>query len=389
MNHSTRAHSLLSPSAAHRWMTCTPSAKLCENMPDTKSEAAAEGTLAHELCEAKIRTYILEDWTKRKLAAFITKLKKNELWQEEMQEHTQEYLDYVNKEALAYPETPFIDVESKLDLSNWITEPGASGTADCILIGNGLLTVIDFKYGKGVPVYAEHNPQMLIYALGAYSKYNFIMPITDIKCVIFQPRINNISEWSTSLDDLLAFGKEVTAKSEEALKGDGEFVPGEAQCRFCKARATCRARADLNIKLAGFTSKKPPLLSNEEIGEYLNQGEDVASWLSDLKDYALAECLNGREVKGYRAVEGRGSRSWTDADKAFETLIANDVPEEMLYERKQVTLAGIEKLIGKKRFGEIVGEFVEKKPGKPALVKESDKRKAISNIVSAEDAFKN
>ena len=180
----------------------------------------------------------------------------------------------------------------------------------------------------------------------------------------------------------------VKKRSEKAFNGVGEYAPGESQCRFCRAKAQCRARADRNLELAGFTAEKPPLLSNDEVGEYLKKGEDVAKWLSDLKDYALSECLAGKEVAGWKAVEGRGSRVWTDADAAFKELIDSGTPEEMLYERKQLTLAGVEKLLGKKEFESKVGKYVDKKPGKPALVVESDKRQAITNTISAEDAFK-
>lgn len=387
--HTERAHAMLSPSSAHMWLKCTPSAKLSAQFPDTTSSAAAEGTLAHEICEAKLQHYFnTKDYSKRKLTSFINKCKKNELWDDEMVGHTDTYSEYVKDKAMAYENAPFVQIEASLDLSTYIAEPGARGTADCLLIGGDTLTIIDFKYGKGVPVSAEFNPQLMIYALGAYSTYSMLFDIKRVKLCICQPRIDNSNEWEVGIEELLSFGEYVKKRSEKAFNGVGEYAPGESQCRFCRAKAQCRARADRNLELAGFTAEKPPLLSNDEVGEYLKKGEDVAKWLSDLKDYALSECLAGKEVAGWKAVEGRGSRVWTDADAAFKELIDSGTPEEMLYERKQLTLAGVEKLLGKKEFESKVGKYVDKKPGKPALVVESDKRQAITNTISAEDAFK-
>ena len=252
------------------------------------------------------------------------------------------------------------------------------------------LHVIDFKYGKGVPVSAESNPQMMLYALGAYESYRMLYPIKKIKLSIVQPRLpDDISEWGCSIEELLRFGESVKERAALALDGSGEFNPGGKQCRFCRAKAQCRARAEENVRLAFMTDTKPPLLNNEEIGQYLLQGEDVARWLKDVQEYALAECLAGKEIPGWKAVEGKGSRNWTDMDAAFEKLEKSGViAEEMLWERKPLTLAQVEKEVGKKDFADAVGEFIVKKPGKPALVKESDKREAITNKVTAEEAFK-
>jgi hypothetical protein len=397
MGHSERSHSVLNASGAYRWLECTPSALLEQQFPDTTSEAAQEGTLAHELAEMKVRNYFYTaDFGKRKLSCAINKLKKNELWQEEMMGYTDDYLDYIKSVALALKSTPYAAIEKqvyfgKYTLANTADGYEGKGTADCILISGGTIHVIDFKYGKSPEgrVEAEKNPQMMLYALGAYEAYKILYPIEKISLSIVQPRLSDgISEWSCTLKELLEFGAFVQERAKLAVAGKGEYHPGIKICRFCRARAKCRARADENVKLAFMVDKKPPLITNEEAGQYLLEGQDVAKWLSDLKDCALAECLAGHEIPGWKAVEGRGSRNWTDMDDAFSELTRRGISETVLWERKPLTLAQIEKVVGKKDFESFVGDKVVKAPGKPALVKESDKRPAITKITSAKDVFK-
>ena len=391
MGHSDRAHALLSASGAHRWMACTPSARLEEQFPDTTSEAAREGTLAHELAELKLRNYFYTvDFGKRKLSTAINKLKKDELWQDEMLGYTDDYLDYVKTVALKFKSQPYTAIEKQVDLTAYI--PDGFGTADCILIGGSVLHVIDFKYGKSPNgrVSAERNPQMMLYALGAYEAYKILYDITDVHMSIVQPRLpDGISEWSCSLDTLLGFGETVKAKAELAILGEGKFAPSEKTCQFCRAKGKCRARADENIKLAFSpdVGRKPPLLSNEEMGDYLIRGADVAKWLTELQACALAECLAGNRVPGWKAVEGRGPREWVNLDVAFATLKSHGIDEAVLWERKPLSVAQVEKVMGEKDFELAVGPLVAKSPGKPTLVKESDKRVAITNKVSAAEAF--
>lgn len=383
--HSERAHALLSASGAHRWMNCTPSAILETQFPDTTSEAAKEGTLAHELAEAKVMHYMhIDGFTKRKLTTRINKMKKNPLWQDEMDKYTDEYLDFIKTEALSYKVHPFVKVEEKIDLTAYV--PDGFGTADCIIIAAGVLQVIDLKYGKGVPVSPERNEQLMLYALGAYAKYGFLFDIRSVKLSIVQPRIDNTSSWVITIDSLLEFGEMVKEKANVAIKGEGTHNPGD-WCRFCRARRNCRARADENVKLAFATEKKPPLITNEEVGEYLRLGEDVAKWLSDLKDYALTECLAGKDVPGWKAVEGRSLREWTNMEEAFNAISKDGMDEAMLYERKPLSLAQVEKLMGKAHFNDVCMMYVTKKPGKPTLVMESDKREAITNKIPADEAF--
>ena len=394
MGHSERKHALLSASGAHRWLACTPSAKLEDQFPDTESEAAAEGTLAHELAEMKVRNYFFpKELGKRKLNSAVKKLSESGLWKDEMQGYTDDYLDYIKTTALSLKSMPSVRIEQRVYFKEYtLADPEdeieGSGIADCILLYGDTVHVIDFKYGKGVPVSAEENPQLMLYALGAYQAYRLLYPISKAKLTIVQPRLDSISEWGCPADDLLKFGEYVKERAALAVKGEGDYSPGKDVCRFCRASAQCRARAEENVRLAFFTDKLPPLISNEEVGQYLEKGEDVAKWLEKLKEYALKECLAGKAVPGWKAVEGKGGREWADIDKAFDILTKSGLaPEEMLWERQPLTAPQTEKLIGKRDFQESVGEFVIKKPGKPALVKESDKRPAITNKVTAAEAF--
>jgi hypothetical protein len=377
MSHAERAHALLSASGAHRWLNCTPSALLEEDFPDTTSEAAAEGTLAHEICEAKL---LGKRWTKQK---------KDPLYQPEMDEHTNTYKDRIKDLKGCFDADPFMAIEQRLDLTEYI--PEGFGTADCVLIGRvgeeTSMVVVDFKYGKGVKVDPEDNPQLMLYALGAYEAYKDFYEIDNVNLCICQPRIDNVATWICPVSKLKAFGEVVKERAAEAIAGAGEFKPGD-WCRFCRAKARCKARAEKNVELAFALDKDKALLTNEELGEYLKTGEDVAAWLSDLKDLALSECLAGRPVKGYKAVAGRSLRAFDDPDAAIADLIAAGVEEAILYERKPLTLAKIEKALGKATFEELAGAHVVKPEGKPTLVEESDKREAITNKVSAAEAFK-
>lgn len=392
MGHSERDHALLGPSNAYQWAACPPSARLSEGLPDTGSEAAKEGTLAHELAELKLRNYFHSvDFGKRKLAAAVKKLKENPLWDDEMMGYTDDYMDYVKAAALSFPAEPTVAIEKKVDISEYV--PECFGTADCLLIGSGTIHVIDFKYGKNPSgrVEAENNLQMQLYALGAWTASRMLYRVDRIRMSIVQPRLpDGITEWEIPLEKLLETGEWIRERAQLAWKGEGEYHPDEKTCRFCRAKSRCRARAEKNIELAFAPAKGklPPLISNEEMGKYLLQGQDVAKWLSDLQDCALRECLAGHEVPGWKAVEGRSTRKWTDMDAAFGRLIESGINAAVLWERKPVTLAQIEKIVGKKDFAECVGGYVVKEPGKPALVQESDNRPAITNRMTAAEAFK-
>lgn len=384
------AHALLSASASGRWLNCTPSARLEETLPDTTSTFATEGSMAHEIAELKVRKHFLEPMGTRAYNNKIKKIKENPeyagLYQEEMMRHTDTYLDYINKITIGYPSKPYVAAEKKIDYS--VYAEGGFGTCDCILIGGDTMHVIDFKYGKGVSVSAENNTQMMLYSLGALSTYSLLYAIDKIQLAIVQPRLDNVSEFEISAADLIAWGERIKPIAEKAFKGEGDFVPG-AHCKFCKAKAQCRARANENLSVESFGNKMPPLLNNAEVGQILERAQHLESWLSALKEYALSEVLQGNEIAGWKAVAGRSVRQFTDTDKAFDTLIQNGIDENMLYERKPLTLSGVEKLVGKAKFNDLLTEFVQTPQGKPTLVSVEDKREPIKNKITAQEAFKN
>ena len=380
-----RAHAVLGASGAKRWIACPPSARLEENFPDSTSAYAQEGTLAHDLAELKVKKHFLEPMGQRKYNSLLKSIKSNELYQAEMDEHTEAYLDYIKQIAYEYTSLPYMAVEKRIDYSAYVEQ--GFGTADCIIIAGNDMYVIDFKYGKGVPVSAEENEQMQLYALGAYLEYSFLYAVENIHLSIVQPRLNSISVHVTTPEELIEWAEDVVKPAALlAWEGKGDFKAGE-HCRFCRARANCRTRSDMNIALANFTDKKPPLITNQEVGEYLEKAQDIIKWAKDLEEYALKQCLSGVEVPGWKSVEGRGSREFTDLDTAFNKLKENGIEEALLYERKPLTLAQTEKVIGKKEFNDLVGDLIVKNPGKPTLVPKNDKRPAITNSVAAADVF--
>ena len=380
------AHAVLSASGASRWLACTPSARLEEQFPDSTSEYAKEGTLAHEVCELKVRKNLIEQMPTRTYNTKLKKLKENELWQDEMDKFTDVYLEYIQELVHSYSCSPAVMVEKKVDFSQYV--PEGFGTADCIVIAEGTMHIIDFKYGKGVAVSAENNPQMKLYALGAYLEYSMLYPIEKIKMAIVQPRLENeASESEIFVAELMEWAENVVKPlAEKAYKGEGTYIAGN-HCRFCRAKATCRERARMNLEASKFEMRAGALLSDTEVGEALKMAQDLAKWAEDLKEYALTESLKGKIIPGWKAVEGRSVRAFKDTDLAIKTIVDSGIDEALLYERKQLTLAQIEKLLGAKQFKELVGELVEKAPGKPTLVLETDKREKIVNRITAEEDF--
>ena len=379
-------HALLSASGAHRWLHCTGSPLLENDFPDSTSVYAQEGTLAHELCELKLMVYTGEI-TKRKLTSMKNKLMKSDLWQPEMESTSEAYLDYIKDITMSYTVKPVILTEKRVDFSKYV--PEGFGTADCLILAGDTLHVIDYKHGKGVVVDADHNPQMMLYALGAMSELSLLYRFKYVHMTIVQPRVNNISEFTMTADELIEWGEKVVKpKAEAAISGKGEFEAGD-WCRFCRAKQQCKTRYESNDSLYSELSVQhdPRLITLAELGDYLKRGKDMAAWLEDMKEYALSESLAGADVPGWKAVEGRGSRAFTDTDEAVDTLIKNGIDESVLYERRVLTLAQMEKAVGKKAFGELVGDLVIKNPGKPTLVEESDKRPRITNQPTAADIF--
>ena len=392
-------HAILSPSAAHRWLHCTPAPRVEAEFPETTSEYAEEGRLAHSVCElaAKKKFTVMNN---RTYNSRLKKLKADPKWDDEMLSTAATYVEHLTEHAMRFEHAPYVALEVQVDLTDYA--PEAFGTCDCVMIGGDELIITDYKHGKGVPVSAQDNPQMLLYALGALKLYRPIYGdmIRRVSTYIDQPRLGSYDGASMTVEELLAWGESIKPKAAAAFMGTGEFAPGE-WCRFCRAKAKCRARANQNTALEDFkdciplgrsipmqaeydaTGFKPSnCLTDEEIGTLLVRAEGLVAWYNDLKEYALAACLNGKTIPGWKAVEGRSTRAWTDQDAALEALMAGGVEEAIIYDRVPKTLAQLEKVIGKQRFGELVGGMITKSPGKPALAAESDKRPAYNGAAA-------
>jgi hypothetical protein len=383
---SESAHALLSASGSHKWLHCTPSARLEATLPEAQSDYADEGRLAHEIGELKLRKAFIEPIGTRTYNSRLKKLQEKPLYQDEMLRHTDTYMDYISKVVHGFSSPPYIAIEKKLDYGTYA--PEGFGTGDCIIIGGNTLRICDLKYGKGVPVSADMNPQMMLYALGALSEYAILYAIEKIVMTIIQPRLDSISECELSTADLLSWGESIKPVAQKAYEGLGEFVPGD-YCQFCRAKATCRARAEANLKLTDeFCFMKPPLISNEEVGQILERAQNLAKWAKNLEEYALNEILAGSVVPGWKAVAGRSNRQFADVDQAFKILTSTGMDEAMLYKRQPITLTETEKLVGPAKFKVLLDAFVIKPPGKPALAPLSDKRDAYTRI-TAEEAFGN
>lgn len=380
----TQKHALLSASSAHRWLNCPPSARLEEKLPETNSDYANEGKLAHKIAELRLRKFISPMGPKT-YAAELKKLQADPLYQDEMLKYVDIYFNHIAKIATGLPSMPYIAIEKRLDYGAYA--PEGFGTGDCIMIHSDTLYVIDLKYGKGVPVFAEWNPQMLLYALGAYEAYKLLYSIKNVILIIAQVRLEDgISQWQLSIDELLSWGESIKQIAWQAYNGEGEFHTGE-WCRFCRAKAVCRARSETYTALEDFAKKDIKLLSNSEIGELLHKARQLTEWAKDLEQYALTECLAGNEIPGWKVVEGRSNRQFTNIDEAFKLLIDAGFDETILYERKPITLTEVEKLLGKNDFKMLLGKYVVKPPGKPTLVTIDDKREAITNRTSVIDDF--
>lgn len=392
-------HAILSPSAAHRWLHCTPAPRVEAEFPETTSEYAEEGRLAHSVCElaAKKKFTVMNN---RTYNSRLKKLKADPKWDDEMLSTAATYVEHLTEHAMRFEHAPYVALEVQVDITDYA--PEAFGTCDCVMIGGDELIITDYKHGKGVPVSAQDNPQMLLYALGALKLYRPIYGdmIRRVSTYIDQPRLGSYDGASMTVEELLAWGESIKPKAAAAFMGTGEFAPGE-WCRFCRAKAKCRARANQNTALEDFkdciplgrsipmqaeydaTGFKPSnCLTDEEIGALLVRAEGLVAWYNDLKEYTLAACLNGKTIPGWKAVEGRSTRAWTDQDAALEALMAGGVEEAIIYDRVPKTLAQLEKVIGKQRFGELVGGMITKSPGKPALAAESDKRPAYNGAAA-------
>lgn len=390
-----RQHALLSASSAKKWLNCPPSARLEDAFPDEGSEAASEGTLAHSFCELKLRKLFLEPGMADKVfKAELNKLKKNEQYNPEMDRYTDDYVDYVQKIAYSYPAQPHIAVEKKVDYGH--IAPEGFGTADCVILCGTDLHVVDFKYGKGVVVSAEGNPQMGLYAAGALAAYGLIYPIDKITFHIVQPRVHNFSRWETSAKELQAWAMGcVRPKAELAFKGEGDFKQGTwCDEGFCRASGTCRHRMEQNLTVIQQeiepVSGKPVnenLINNDEIGRILPLLQLVAPWIKKVEKAALGKLLADEEVPGWKLVEGRSNREITDQVKAYKDLIGAGYKKALLYEQTPLSLTEVEKLITKEDYEKILAPYITKPKGKPALAPESDKRAVYQKNSTPEEDF--
>lgn len=368
-------HAVLSASSANRWLHCPPSVRLSEGYMDKASVFAMEGTSAHELCEYKLRSALgmeAENPTENL-----------DFYNTEMEECAEGYATYILELVEKAKKTcsdPVVMVEQRVDFSRYV--PEGFGTADCIIIADETLNIVDYKHGKGVEVSAEDNPQMKLYALGALELFDCLYDISKVQMTIFQPRLSNVSVFVMDKADLLNWANdELTAKAELAFEGKGELCCGE-WCKFCKAKANCKERARVNMEMAQYEFRKSSLLTDKEVVEILSRIDELTSWASDVKNFALEQAVRGKQWPGWKVVEGRSNRKYTD-EGAVAQVVKNAGYNP--YDEKIMGVTNMTKMLGKEKFNELLGDFVERPQGKPTLVPEDDNRPRMN---TAKEDFK-
>ena len=369
-------HAILSASSSHRWLNCLPSARLELEFENTNGEAAKEGTAAHALSEHKLK----------KALRIRSKRPTSEYDSDEMEECTDAYVDFIMEQVELARKSctdPIVLIEQRLDFSCYV--PDGFGTGDCVIISDDRLHIVDFKYGMGVLVDAEDNPQMKLYALGALEIYDSLYDIKEISMTIFQPRRENVSTWTVPVEELKAWAEEeLKPKAAKAYQGEGEYMPGP-WCTFCRASTRCRARADENLKLAQMEFKMPPLLTDSEIEEVLTILPDLTKWANEITAYATDAAVNhGKEWHGFKVVEGRSVRKCKDENAVAEKAVISGYKD--IYRKSLIPMTEMQKLMGKTKFEEILGNLIYKPPGKPTLVPNSDKRPEM-NVADAKNEF--
>ena len=378
------SHALLSPSSAHRWLNCPLAPRLEATLPEKPSEYAREGTVAHSVCEITAK----KKFKKVKAAEYnrvIKKLKTDAVWDDEMLHTAETYVEHLTELAMEFANEPYIAFEVKVDISDYV--PEAFGRCDCVMFGGDTLIITDYKHGKGVPVSPDENPQLMLYALGALKLYKplFGVALKKVAVYIDQPRIGAYDGWTCTVDELLAWGESVKPKAQMAFMGFGEYHAGD-WCRFCRANGICKAQAEQQIgafdDFSAAVGNPTALLSPSEMGEVLKRGETLVSWYETVREKALESLLNGEKIPGYKVVEGRSSRCWTDQDAALDKLQESGVDRALIYDSVPKTLAQLEKMLGTVKFKELVGEFVTKPQGKPTIAPESDSRQPFSSAAA-------
>ena len=371
-------HALLSASASHKWLKCTPSARLEESVENKNSVFAAEGTAAHELSEHKLRKYI----------GIKTERPVSEFDSEELEQYTDVYVNFATElieEVRTKCKDPVILIEQRLDYSCYVTE--GFGTGDLLIVADENLYIVDLKYGRGIAVSAEDNPQMKLYAIGALNLFDSLYDIKKVRMTIVQPRLESISTYEMLTEDLLSWAEnELKHKADLAFKGEGEFLSGE-HCRFCRVRHNCRARAEEFLDVAKYEFKKPDLLTDEEIADVLFLSDRLATWANDVHSFAsYLAIIEGKQWPGFKLVQGRANRKYKDEKAVIKACEDNGIAD--IYSKSLLGITAMEKLIGKNKFNEILGALIERPEGKPRLVPSSDKRKEIKINNTAVADFK-
>lgn len=382
------AHALLSASGASRWLACTPSARLEEDFPDNAGEAAQEGTLAHEICELLINAR-LRRLTFDQLIDKLEPCAKSPLYNDDMMSYCEDFATYVMGIIEDYrrktPDT-IIDIEVKLSFDEWV--PEGFGTGDVVIITDKRLRIIDFKYGKGVPVDCKENKQMMLYALAALYLYKWLYSIDVVEMTIYQPRLENISTWEIGAAQLENWAENILRpRAQMAYNGEGDFAPGD-HCRFCKAKHCCRALAEEAEQIEQFYPGTPQTLGDDEIAEILKRSAMYITWVNSITDYAQDQAVNhGKQWPGFKLVEGRSNRVYTDEEQVARTLLNNGVPRKDIFTEKLLGITDMEKAITKKKFDTLLSKLVIKPEGKPTLVPQDDKRPALNTAARAAQAF--
>ncbi|EHZ5950839.1 DUF2800 domain-containing protein [Listeria monocytogenes] len=383
-------HAKLSASGSSRWLNCTPSIALEAKFPEQKNGGvfAQEGTLAHSFAELLLQKFN-DEVTKAGYARKLNRLKKNSLYDASMIDHVEVYTTIVIEkfqEAHAADKNAVLSIEQQLDYSEYAR--GGFGTGDAVIVGNGVVEIIDLKYGKGVPVSAKENSQLMLYGLGAYNAFELDYDLHTVRMTIVQPRLDDVTEFEMEVSDLLDWAENVVKPAALlADAGKGELNPG-TWCKFCRARSICKARAEANLALTSYDFKDPRLLQPDEIAKVLGQVAELKSWVEDVKSFALKEAESGGiEFPGWKLVEGRSNRRYVDAEMVQAMLELEGYSEEELLSKKLISLTDMEKLVGKKQVSAILGDLIEKPAGKPTLVVETDKRQAIKLKSDAADDF--
>ena len=377
-------HALLSPSSAHRWLNCPLAPRLEATLPEKVSEYAREGTIAHSVCEIAAKKHFKKikpaEYTRK-----IKKLKTDELWKDEMLHTSEVYVEHLAERAMSFENEPYVAFEVKVDISEYV--PDAFGRCDSIMLGGDTLIITDYKHGQGVPVAATENPQLMLYALGALKLYQplFGNALKKVQVYIDQPRRDSYDGWECTVEELLQWGEEIKPKAKMAFMGFGEYHAGD-WCRFCRADGKCKGQADQMLKafddFGEAVGANPALLTPEQTGEVLERGKNLTAWYEAVKDQALQSILNGTHVPGWKAVEGRSIRAWSDQDQALDRLKANGVDPATIYDQVPKSLSQLEKVLGAAKFKELVGDLIVKPMGKPTLATESDRRADYSSAAA-------